>query len=66
MDQDLENTVDDLEFRASPELLNKPAEVVRPMDVAIAGQGQGLDCYQAERQACHDGAGVDCCQISWN
>ena len=37
MDQDLENTVDDLELRASPELVNQPAEVVQPMEAAIAG-----------------------------
>lgn len=42
MDQDLENTADDLELSASPELVNKPAEVVQPvvqpMDAAIAGE----------------------------
>lgn len=38
MDQDLENTADDLELRASPELVNQPAEVVQPMDAAIAGE----------------------------
>lgn len=38
MDQDLENTEDSLELRASPELLNKPAEVVQPMEATIAGE----------------------------
>ena len=38
MVQDLENTVDDLELRASPELLNLPAEVVQAIDAAIAGE----------------------------
>ena len=38
MDQDLENTEEDLELRASPELLNQPAEVVQAMDAAIAGE----------------------------
>lgn len=38
MNQDLENTEDSLELRASPELLNKPAEVVQPMEATIAGE----------------------------
>ena len=38
MDQDLENSQEDLELRASPELLNKPAEVVQPMEATIAGE----------------------------
>ena len=32
MNQDLENTADDLELRASPELVNEPAKVVQPME----------------------------------
>lgn len=38
MNQDLENTEEDLELRASPELLNKPTEVVQPMDATISGE----------------------------
>ena len=38
MDQDLENTVDDLELRASPEQVNERAETVQLMDAAIAGE----------------------------